>query len=93
MASDHATILDEVAAAGEAEVFPEMLFLRSFGRNELRPLGDLHKTFLAFALLAAGSGDLDAERFGTVEKRRPGRNTRVLLIEMQLDAHATAGVI
>ena len=68
MASDHAAILDEAAAAGEAEVLPEMFFLRAFGRNKLHPPSDLHKTFLALSLLAAGCGDLDAERFSTVEK-------------------------
>ena len=31
--------------------------------------GDLHDAFLALALLAAGSGDLNAERFGAIEER------------------------
>jgi hypothetical protein len=93
VASDRAGVVDKAAAAGEAEVVPKMHFLRRFGRKDLHPFGDFHKTFLAPALFAAGGGDVDAEGFGTVKKRRTGRNTGVLLIEVQLDVHATAGVI
>jgi hypothetical protein len=82
MTADHSGILCNPAAAGEPEVFVQMLFLRRPGRKKFHPFGDLDQALLAFPLLAAGGRNLDTERFRTVEERRARRDIAQGLVKM-----------
>jgi hypothetical protein len=55
-------------------------------------LGDLNHALLAFALLAAGSRNSDAQRFRVFEQRRAGGDASSVMIEVQLYAHATPAI-
>jgi len=67
MALDFARICFDAGAAGEAEVVLKVSLLGAGGGEVLGAGGDLDDALLAFALLAAGRGDLDAEGFGAIE--------------------------
>jgi hypothetical protein len=69
MTADEAEVGSDFAAAGQAEILPEMNFFRHAWRKEFHSLGDFHQAFLALALFAAGSGNFDSQALRAIEKR------------------------
>ena len=71
-----------LAAAGEAEFFAQMIFLRRAWREQFHALGDFHETLAALAVFVARSGNLDAEPFRAFKKRLAGSGVARMKVEM-----------
>ena len=82
VAADEARVRNNFATARQAEILPQMRFLRRAWRKKFHAFGDFHEAFLAFALLAAGSGNLDAHHFRAIEKRLPRREILLMKVEV-----------
>ena len=90
MTAHQAGIGDDSAAAGQSELFFEMVFFGGRRGQTFHAVRDFYQTFLALALLAAGSGNFYSERFRIIEQRSAGRDLATLIIEMQLHAHVVS---
>jgi len=86
MTADHARVADNPSAAGKPKIFTKMIFFRGRGREAAHAFGHFDEAFFAFALLAAGGRDLDAEGLGIIEKRSAAIDESVLAIKVELDA-------
>jgi hypothetical protein len=89
VASNGARILNQAATAREAKVPLQVPFRKVSSGKTFGTLRDLNDALLAFALLTAGSRDGDTQRFRVFEQRRAGGDAGLMMIEVQLYAHAT----
>jgi len=84
---DFTRICVDAGAAGEAEVVLKVSLLGTGSGEVLGAGGDLDDALLAFALLTAGRGDLDAEGFGAIEDRGALESVGGLVIQMKSNRH------
>jgi hypothetical protein len=82
VASDNASVFDNSAAAGQSEVFLQVIFFRTPRRKIFHPGSDLNEAFLALALFTTGSGDFYPKQLGAIKERRTSHGAALLVVEM-----------
>jgi len=78
---------EDSGPARKAEVVSEMSFLRSRLRKALHSLDDFHQALLALSLLLTRGGNVEAEGFAALKKRKARRGEGVSVVKMKFYAH------